>query len=126
MAPTETYSSRGFSIAPRQIRWQLLLAFVPLAVAAIAAVSAVGYRVASDSLREQAIRQLESVRDSKKREVERQFRVTEDEVVTMARDPSTVLAVKQLSRATRELDDNPITETANMRPQMESLKKYLE
>ena len=76
MAPTDAYGSRGFSIAPRQIRWQLLVAFVPLAVAAIAAVSAVGYRIASDSLREQAIRQLESVRDSKKREVERQFRVT--------------------------------------------------
>jgi methyl-accepting chemotaxis protein len=126
MAPTDASGSRGFSIAPRQIRWQLLVAFVPLAVAAIAAVSAVGYRVASDSLRDQAIRQLESVRDSKKREVERQLRVTEDEVVTLARNPSTVLAVKQFARATRELDDDPNTETANMLPQMESLKKFLE
>jgi len=126
MAPTDAYGSRGFSIAPRQIRWQLLVAFVPLAVAAIAAVSAVGYRVASDSLREQALRQLESVRDSKKREVERQFRITEDEVVTLARNPSTVLAIKQFARATRELDDDPSTETANMRPRMESLKNFLE
>ena len=126
MAPTDAYGSRGFSIAPRQIRWQLLVAFVPLAVAAIAAVSAVGYRVASDSLREQALRQLESVRDSKKREVERQFRITEDEVVTLAHNPSTVLAIKQFARATRELDDDPSTETANMRPRMESLKNFLE
>lgn len=126
MAAQSTTGSQGFSLVPRQIRWQLLLAFVPLAVAAIAAVSAVGYRVASDSLREQALRQLESVRDNKKREIERHFRTIEDQVITVARNPSTILAVKQLANANRELDDNPITESANMRPRMESLKKFLE
>jgi methyl-accepting chemotaxis protein len=126
MAATTAPVSRGFSLAPRQIRWQLLLAFVPLAVAAIAAVSFMGYRIASDSLREQALRQLQSVRDSKKREIERYFRTIEDQVITMARNPSTVLALKQFNTGTRELDNNPITESASMRPRMEGLKKYLE
>lgn len=126
MAPTAAYGFRRFSIAPRQIRWQLLLAFVSLALAAVAAVSAVGYRLASDSLRQQALRQLASIRDSKKREIERYFGVKEDEVVTVARNPSTVLAVKQFGRAVRELDDDPVTETANMRPRMQSLKNFLE
>jgi methyl-accepting chemotaxis protein len=126
MAPTHAYDIRRLYIAPRQIRWQLLVAFVPLAVAAVMAVSAVGYRVASDSLREQALRQLESIRDSKKREIEQRLRFTEDAVVTAARNPSTVLAVKQFGHATRDLEDSPITEPANMRPQMESLKEFLE
>jgi methyl-accepting chemotaxis protein len=126
MVAKDATGSQGFSLAPRQIRWQLLLAFVPLAVGAIAAVSAVGYRTASDALRDQALRQLQSVRDSKKREVERHFRSIEDQVTTVARNPSTVLALKQFGNATRELDTDSITETASMRPQMEGLKKFLE
>jgi methyl-accepting chemotaxis protein len=123
MTATDHPTSRGFRLA---IRWQLLLAFVPLAVASIAAVGVVGYRVASDSLREQALRQLESVRDNKKREIERQFRSVEDEVVTLANDPSTLSALKQFNRATRELDDDPITLTDNMQPRRESLLKFFE
>ena len=126
MAVNNAPGSRQSSLLPRQIRWQLLLAFVPLAVAAIAAVSIVGYRVASDSLREQALRQLQSVRDSKKREIERHFRLVEDQVVTLARNPSTVLAVKQLANASRELDDDAITLGDGMRPRMEGLKSFLE
>jgi hypothetical protein len=67
MTLTDAHCIRRSRIAPRPIRWQLLLAFVPLAVVAVLAVSAIGYRVVSDSLREQALRHLESIRDSKKR-----------------------------------------------------------
>ncbi|HVN86028.1 MAG TPA: methyl-accepting chemotaxis protein [Candidatus Binatia bacterium] len=114
---------RGFRLA---IRWQLILAFVPLAVLAIAAVGAVGYRVASDSLRDQALRQLQSVRDNKKREITRYFRSIENEVIMLARDPSTVLALKQFNNATTALDNDPVTASEQMRPRMESLKSFLE
>jgi methyl-accepting chemotaxis protein len=123
MADKISTGSRGFRLA---IRWQLIFAFVPLAVLAIAAVSVVGYRIASDSLRDQALRQLQSVRDNKKREITRHFRVVEDQVTTVAKNPATVLAVKQFSTATRALEDDDLTLTENMRPQMESLKRYLE
>ncbi|HUI27700.1 MAG TPA: methyl-accepting chemotaxis protein [Candidatus Kryptonia bacterium] len=124
MADNKTPGARrGFRLA---IRWQLILAFVPLAVVAIAAVGAVGYRVASDSLRDQVLRQLQSVRDNKKREITRYLRSVEDEVITVARNPSTTLALKQFNNATTALDSDPVTATENMRPRMESLKSFLE
>lgn len=108
------------------IRWQLLLAFVPLAVLAIVAVSYAGYRIASDSLREQAVRQLQSLRDGKKREIERHFRLVEDQVITVASNPATLLALKQFRRGVDQLEQDRITETRAMRPQMMRLKDYLE
>ncbi len=123
MAAKNATRSRGLRLA---IRWQLLIVFVVPAVAAMAFLGWRSYQVASDSLRDQALRQLQSVRDNKKREITRQFRLVEDEVITVARNPSTVLALKQFNRATKALDSDPITETENMRPRMLSLKNYLE
>jgi hypothetical protein len=47
-------------------------------------------------------------------------------VVTAVRNQSAALAVKQFGQVTRDLEDSPITEPANMRPQMERLKEYLD
>ncbi|MBI4516127.1 MAG: methyl-accepting chemotaxis protein [Deltaproteobacteria bacterium] len=123
MAAKNATADRGFRLA---IRWQVLLAFVPLAVAAMTFLGWRSYQVASESMREQALRQLQSVRDGKKREIERHFQLVEDQVVTVARNPATLLAAKQFGNATRELDDDPITATENMRERMGALKKFVE
>ena len=123
MADKSTNSTPRFLLA---IRWQLLLAFVPLAVGSIAAVGLVSFKVASDSLRQQALRQLESVRDNKKREIDRYFQGVEGQVVTLARNPSTLLAVKQLGAATRELDDDSLTAGDNLRLRADALRKFFE
>jgi len=78
------------------------------------------------SLKEQAVRHLQSLRDGKKREIERYFRTVEDQVVTISKSPATVLALKQFQRAVDELEANPMTESAVMRPQMVQLKEFLE
>jgi methyl-accepting chemotaxis protein len=109
-----------------QIRGQLLLAFIPLVVAAILAVSYVGYQIASDSLRDQALRQLQSVRESKRREIERHFRLVDDQVVTVAQNPATLLALRQFERATAQLDQDPANQGAALRPQMVRVKEFLE
>jgi hypothetical protein len=106
--------------------WQLLLAFAPLAIAAIAAVSIVSYQVASDSLRTQALRQLQTVRDSKIREVSRHFLTLEDQVVSLARNPSTGLALKQFSGATRDLDNDANTEGDRLRSHVDGVKQFLQ
>jgi methyl-accepting chemotaxis protein len=115
--------------AQRRVRisilWQILFAFVPLAVAAIAAVSYVGYRTASDSLREQALRQLRTVRENKQAEVERYLNGLEDQVLTLARNPSTAQAIKQLTAAVKELDIDPMTEAERLRPALDSVKQFL-
>lgn len=114
--------SRGFRIP---VLWQILLAFVPLAVAAIAAVSYVGYRVASDSLSDQALRQLRTVRENKQAEIERYLNGLEDQVLTLTRNPSTGLALKQFTAATKELDSDPITDGDRLRPALEGVKQLL-
>jgi len=106
------------------ILWQLILAFVPLAVAAIAAVGYIGYRVASDSLRQQALRQLATVRDNKVREIERYLNGLEDQVLSLARNPSTALAVRQFITAVKELESDPATEGDKLRPHQEAIKQY--
>lgn len=106
------------------ILWQLLLAFVPLAVVAIAAVGYIGYRVASDSLRTQALRQLATVRDNKQREIERYLNGLEDQVLSLARNPSTALAMRQFAASTKELDTDPVTEAEKLRPLQEAVKQY--
>lgn len=106
------------------ILWQLILAFVPLAVAAIATVGYIGYRVASDSLREQALRQLATVRDNKQREIERYLNGLEDQVLSLARNPSTALAVRQFITAVKELETDPMTEGEKLRPHQEAVKQY--
>jgi methyl-accepting chemotaxis protein len=108
------------------ILWQLLLAFVPLAVGAIAAISIVSYRVASDSLRDQVLRNLQTVRDNKIREIERHLTNLEDQVVSLARNPSTALAVKQFTNAVRELDSDPLTDSDKLRSHVDALKQFLE
>lgn len=107
------------------ILWQLLFAFVPLAVAAIAAVGYIGYRVASDSLRQQTLRQLATVRDNKQREIERYLNGLEDQVLSLARNPSTALAVRQFITAVKELESDPATEGDKLRPHQEAVKQYL-
>lgn len=109
-----------------RLRWQLLMVFVPLVLVAVIVMGWVGNRIASDSLREQAVRQLQSLRDGKKREIERHFRIVEDQVITVSQNPATLLALKQLARATDELETHPMTETTAMRPQMMNLKGHLE
>lgn len=113
----------GFNIS---IRVRLLLAF---ALTVVAAVSAVAYRssqIASTTLRQQSMRQLQSIRDGKRREIERYFRSVEDQVLTVAQNPATLLALKQFARATQQLDTDPVTESASMRPHMVRLKQYME
>jgi methyl-accepting chemotaxis protein len=119
----KTVAPRRFRLA---IRWQLILFFVPLAVAGIAFVGYLSFQIAADSLRDQALRQLQSVRDNKKREITRHFKLVEDQVITIARNPSTILALKQLVGATQELDEDPITAMDNLRPRMQALKTFLE
>lgn len=115
--------------ASRRVRisilWQILFAFVPLAVAAIAAVSFVGYRTASDSLRDQALRQLRTVRENKQAEVERYLNGLEDQVLILARNPSTAQAIKQFTAAVRELDVDPLTEAERLRPSLDGVKQFL-
>lgn len=106
------------------ILWQLLLAFVPLAVIAIAAVGYVGYQVASDSLRQQALRQLATVRDNKQREIEKYLNGLEDQVLSLARNPSTALAMRQFAASVKELDTDPATEAEKLRPLQEGVKQY--
>ncbi|MBI3785958.1 MAG: HAMP domain-containing protein [Deltaproteobacteria bacterium] len=108
------------------ILWQLLLTFAPLAVGAIAAISIVSYRVASDSLRQQALKQLETVRDNKVRELQRYLTNLEDQIVSLARNPSTALAVKQFAGATRDLDNDALTDPEHLRFHIESLKQFLQ
>ncbi len=108
------------------ILWQLLLAFIPLAVFAIAVVGVVSYRKASESLRDQAIRQLQTVRDNKVREISRYLRGVEDQVATWARNPTTAAALKQFNLALRELDTDPMTEPDKIRPQVEAVKSFLQ
>jgi methyl-accepting chemotaxis protein len=116
---------RGGALTIR-LRWQLLMVFIPLVVVAVAVMSVVSNRIASDSLRNQVVRQLQSLRDGKKREIERFFGNAEDQAITVAQNPATLLALKQLSRGVDELDASPMTEPAAMRPQMVNLKQYLE
>ncbi len=125
MAVNTTKIKRARSGVGISIRWQILIAFVPLAIAAIVAVSLVAYRVASDSLREQALKQLLTVRDNKAKEIERYLNGIEDQVLSLAKNPSTALAIKQFSAASKELDSDPSTEAERLRPSMESVKRYL-
>ncbi len=106
------------------ILWQLLIAFVPLAVVAIAAVGYIGYEIASDSLRKQALRQLATVRDNKQREVERYLNGLEDQVLSLAKNPSTALAMRQFAASSKELDSDPVTEAEKLRPLQEAIKQY--
>lgn len=108
------------------IRTTLIAMFVGLVLAVVGVVSWRGHYVANELLREQAMRQLLSLRDAKRREVERYFRTIEDQVGTVAQNPATLLAFKQLQRAADQLDSDPLTESASMRPHMIRLKQYLE
>jgi methyl-accepting chemotaxis protein len=116
---------RGGALTIR-LRWQLLMVFIPLVLVAVAVMSVVSNRIASESLRDQVVRQLQSLRDGKKREIERYFGNAEDQAITVAQNPATLLALKQFSRGVDELDASPMTEPAAMRPQMVGLKQYLE
>ncbi|MBI1815576.1 MAG: HAMP domain-containing protein [Deltaproteobacteria bacterium] len=115
--------ARGFRVP---IRLQLILFFVPLTVGALGFLGWQSYQVGADALRQQAVRQLQSIRDNKKREIERHFRLVEDQVITIARNPSTVLAIKQFNNATRELDSDPVTDGPGMKDHMLALKQFLE
>lgn len=109
-----------------RIRSQMLLLFVPLVVLGIGLVGLLSYQLASESLKDQALRQLQSIREAKRREIERHFRLLEDQVVTIAQNPATLLALKQFSRATRQLDGDPMVQGAELRDEMLRVKEYLE
>ncbi|HVM94788.1 MAG TPA: methyl-accepting chemotaxis protein [Candidatus Acidoferrales bacterium] len=126
MAVDTAKTARGKSRLRIPILWQLLLAFVPLAVCAIMTISIVSYRVASDSLRQQALKQLETVRDNKLRELQRHLTNLEDQVVSLARNPSTALAVKQFTAAARDLDSDALTDSERLRFHIDSLKQFLQ
>lgn len=117
---------RRFRLAARQPRWQLILAFTPVVLTSLVVLGVASYRTASELLRQQASQQLHALRINVAREIEGHFSRVESHVVSLARDPSTLLALRQLGDATVELDTAPITEPAKMRPRMASLKRFLE
>jgi methyl-accepting chemotaxis protein len=113
-------------LVTRQLRRRLVWTFAPLLMVSLLLVAVAGYRAASAILRQQALQQLHARRVGAAREIERYFSGLEAQVVGLARDPSTVSALQQLRDATAELDVDPLTESARMRPQMQRLKNFLE
>ena len=121
-----TALGRRLQLLPNQLRWRLALAAAPVALISLVVLAVTTYRAASETLRQQVLQQLSVLQVATARAVERHFSSLQASVVGLARDPSTLLAVKQLSSATADLDGDPLTDPARMRPQMESLKQSLE
>ena len=117
---------RRLTLLSSQLRWRLALASAPVAMVSLVVLSVASHRAASETLRQQVLQQLSVLQASTARQVEHYFGSLQANIVGLARDPSTLLAVKQLAAATAELDGDPLTEPARMRPQMESLKRSLE
>ena len=126
MAARAERSTRRFRLVPRQRHWQLVLAIVPLLTVVLALAAVASYHAAAGVLRQQTLQQLRSLRVNAARAIAHHFSSIESHVVSMAHDPSTLSALKQLGDATTELDDDPLTEPAKLRPQMENLKQFLE
>ena len=117
---------RRFRLVPGQLRWQLVLALAPVVIVLLGVLGVTTYRAASEIVREQALQQLQSLRVTTARAIERHFTRVESQLVSLARDPGTLSALKQLGDGTAALDNDPLTEPAKMRPQMESLKRFFE
>ncbi len=126
MATRDGSTARRFRLAPRQPRWRLVLAVAPVLLLSLVALGFASYRATSAILRQQALQRLQAFRANAAREIEQHFSRVESHVVSLAHDSSTLLALRQLSDATVQLDNDPLTEPARMRPQMESLKRFLE
>jgi len=126
MAARTKRHTRRFQPVPRQRHWQLVLALVPILAVGLALAAVASYHAAAGVLRQQTMQQLHALRVNAAREIERHFSRLESHVVGVAHDPSTLLALKQLGDATTELENDPRTEPARLRPQMERLKKFLE
>lgn len=117
---------RRLRLLPSQLRWRLALASAPVAMVSLVVLSMASYHAASETLRRQVFQQLSVLKINTARQVEHYFGSLQANVVTLAHDPSTLSALKQLASATAELDGDPLTEPTRMRPQMESLKRSLE
>lgn len=123
MATRDGSTPPRFRLAPR---WRLVWAFAPVLLLSLVGLGFASYRAASAILHQQALEQLQAFRANAAREIEQHFSRVESQVVSLAGDTSTLLALRQLSDATAQLDNDPLTEPARMRPQMESLKRFLE
>ena len=94
MADLDQGASHRFTLIPRHLRWRLVLAFTPVLAAAVFALAVVSDRAASQTLHEQALQQLHILQVRAADDIERHFRTLETGLVSLASDPSTLIALR--------------------------------
>ncbi len=110
----------------RSARVQLLAAILVPALLSLAVLGYAATRFAAALLRDEEVRQLESIQDRQRLAVEGFFAAVRGQVGLLASDTNAVRALQRLREATRQLDDDPLTADDAMRPRMIRLKDYLQ
>jgi len=97
----------GGALLDIPLKWLLIAAFLLAGLMPVMIWTIASYEIGRSRLREQAFRQLESVRDLKKAQIERFFHERLQDVQTLATDPSVVSAFTALHAAAVGPDGRP-------------------